>query len=539
MKKIFYIAIFVLLSFVMISCKEDHKYSININSVSGLRNAVVVNYAIVDPEAELKSSIIKAEIRKADSESVFSSRDVKYNTTSAEEIKFLGLESGVAYTVSFVAGVDGKEVVLTTQSVTTSLEGNTVESPYLIKTVDDFTTILKNDLDGHYKLGADIDFAGKSISPLFTNTTQFTGTFDGDGHTISNFKVGTAETLSTVNNKYFGLFGYVGAKGVIKNVKLDNFEFHVKRTSTTTFIALLAGYNAGTISDVTVTNSSMYVEIDNTSSPNAADSSGNLTGYYIAGLVGQNRNGASIKNCNVDLDINVKAKRGAVVGGICAINSDNSNVEKENVIDNCKFNGSIDVAIANTTSTTHDKVITSVGGIIGKNYYTVSNCEVLGSIKLVSQFKTPLKETDEKNDKYYRLFCGGLVGWNVSDLSVVKDSKASVNLNVDSKDALELAIGLLVGQNGGTSNSSYSLVSNCTYTLPTDGTVEVTAYEGRISKDNVGLIGVDKNPTEGNVSTSAFDIKVNIFHTEKVVDEETQKETEEVVLKETSSISVK
>lgn len=524
MKKIFYIAIFVLLTFVMISCKDDHKFSVNINSVSGLRNAVVVNYTIVDPDGELKNSNIRAEIKKTGSETVFSSREVTYNAAKlTDEIKFLGLESGVSYTFTFLAGVDGKQVTLVTQQVTTSVEGNTVESPYLIDSVEDFTTIMKNDLDGHYKLTADINFAGTSISPLFTNTTQFNGTFDGNGHTISNFKVGSAEELSLISNKYYGLFGYIGSKGVIKNVKLDSFVLYTKRTSTTTFVGLIAGYNAGTISDITVTNSSIHVEIENSSSPNDTDSSGNLTGYYVAGLVGQNKNGATINNCSVDLDITVKARRGAVVGGICAVNADNANVNKENEIKNCKFSGSIDVAVANTSSTSYETT-TSVGGIIGKNYYTVSNCEVTGSIKLTSEFKTPSKTK-------YRLFCGGLVGWNATDASVVKDSKVTANLVVGSKDALEVVVGLLVGHNGGTSNKNYSEVLNCTYTLPQEGSVEVTVYEER---GNIGLIGLDKNPAEGNSSTSEFDIKVNYYHTTKDAEDK-----DVVTLKETSYISIK
>lgn len=532
MKKIFYIAIFVLLSFVMISCKKDQKFSLNINADKcvGLRNSVVINYTIVDPDQELKNSNIRAEIKKVGSEVNFSSRDISYDVTKLvnQEVKFLSLESGVTYTVKFVAGVDGKQVTLATYDVTTTTEGNTADSPYIIKTAEDFKTLMKNDLTGHYKLGNDIDFAGASIDPLFTNTTQFTGTFDGATHTISNFKVGTAETLSTINFKYYGFFGYIGAKGVIKNVNFDNFEINAKRTSTTTFVGVVAGYNAGTIDNVTISNSNIRIDIENSSSPNSKDSSGNLTGYYVAGIAGQNKNGASILNCNLNkVNINVKARRGVVVGGICAINYDNSNVEKENKIENCKFDGSINVEVSNTSATSYES-ITTVGGIIGSNYNVVSNCMVAGSIELKSEFKTPSKTK-------YRVFCGGLVGWNASDIAVVKDSKVEANIAFESKDALEVAVGLLVGQNGGTSSKNYSTVSNCSYKLPAEGTCVVTAYEGRY---NVGLIGLDKNPTEGNTTTE-LNITVNVYHTVKETDPETQKEAEKVVLKETTTVNVK
>ena len=506
----------------MISCKDDHSYSLNINSINGLRNSVVVNYTIVDPNEELKNSSIKSEIKKADSDSVFASRDITYGTT-ATDIKFTGLESGVSYVVTFYAGVDGKQVTLVSKEVTTSVQGNSEDAPYLIKTADEFSTILKNDLDGHYKLDADINFEGKTINPLFTNTTQFTGTFDGNGHTISNYVIGSAEALSTVNYKYYGLFGYIGANAVVKNVTLDSFALYLKRTSTTAFITLLAGYNAGTIENVDVKNSVLHVEIDNSSSPNSTDSSGNLTGYYVAALVGQNKNGATIKDCDVDLDITVKAKRGAVVGGICAINTDNSNVEKENLIENCTYNGEINVAVANTSATSYETTI-SVGGIIGKNYYTVSNCTATGSVQLTSEFKTPSKTV-------YRLFCGGLVGWNASDASVLKDSTAKTEIKVESKDALKIAAGLLVGHNGGTSSKNYSVVSNCKYELPENGKVSMVAYEERLS---VGLVGIDKNPSETNKTTATVNVEITYYHTVKNAEDK-----DEVVAKDPIVLEIK
>jgi hypothetical protein len=92
----------------------------------------------------------------------------------------------------------------------------------------------------------------------------------------------------------------------------------------------------------------------------------------------------------------------------------NPNYEKENVITGCKYNGKIDVTVANTSSAAYEST-TSVGGIIGQNFYTVSNCEVTGSIQLSSSFTTPSKIT-------YRVLVGGLVGWNVSDWAEVDET---------------------------------------------------------------------------------------------------------------------
>ena len=524
MKKIFYIAIFVLFSFVMIAC-DNHSFRLDINSASELRNAVVINYTIVDPNEELKSSNIKAEITKKEDSKVILSREIKYSKDKlTDDVKFSGLESSTEYTVKFTAGYEGKQITLATKDVKTGAEGNSVETPYLLKTAAEFTSMLKNDPDGHYKLANDIDFAGSSISPLFTNTTPFNGTFDGAGFTISNFVVGEEGKASTISYKYYGLFGYIGTNGAIKNVKLDAFKLYTLRSSSTTFVGLVAGYNAGLVENVTVTNSLINLEVSSSSSSNTTDSSGNLTGYYVGGIVGQNKNGGSLKNCNATLDILVKAKRGVVVGGICAINYDNSNYEKENVIDACKFNGKIDVMVANTSTAAYEST-TCVGGVIGQNFYTVSNCEVSGTIELLSEFTTPSKLT-------YRVYCGGLVGWNVSDSALLKDSKVSANMKVTSKDALNLMVGLVAGQNGGTSATNYSKIANCSYTLPAEGKCEVNAYEQRA---HIGLVGLDKNSAHSSYSsTSEFNITVNLYH--KVKDAENKEVLE---LKETSNVNIK
>lgn len=66
------------------------------------------------------------------------------------------------------------------------------------------------------KLTADIDFTGIEYLPIGnTYDTYFNGTFDGQGHKISNLVVETNVTTP------IGFFGVVGNKAIIKNVYLD------------------------------------------------------------------------------------------------------------------------------------------------------------------------------------------------------------------------------------------------------------------------------------------------------------------------------
>ena len=70
-------------------------------------------------------------------------------------------------------------------------------------------------LSGHYRLTADLDLSGISISGIGSAANPFTGTLDGQGHSISNLTIDGGENA--------GLFGVV--KGAtIKNLQLLNAD---------------------------------------------------------------------------------------------------------------------------------------------------------------------------------------------------------------------------------------------------------------------------------------------------------------------------
>ena len=74
--------------------------------------------------------------------------------------------------------------------------------------------------DKHYKLAANISLAGKIWIPAVYNTKHaFTGSFDGDGFTISGLYVDNA-SLSLGSNAGYGLFGVLGQGASVKNVQV-------------------------------------------------------------------------------------------------------------------------------------------------------------------------------------------------------------------------------------------------------------------------------------------------------------------------------
>lgn len=94
--------------------------------------------------------------------------------------------------------------------------------------------ILSGDLDA--SASVDLD-GGRGFAPLASEWgKEFTGTFDGAGHSISGLYINRTD-METV-----GLFSTVGEGGVIKNLKILKADVHgLKRTG------ILAGYNKGTI----------------------------------------------------------------------------------------------------------------------------------------------------------------------------------------------------------------------------------------------------------------------------------------------------
>jgi len=100
------------------------------------------------------------------------------------------------------------------------------ENPYWISTAADLNEIGTNSEDwgSYFILTNDIDlsaYTGTAFNiiapdtdneqPLFQGT-PFTGTFDGNGHIVSNF------TYTSTGTDYIALFGYVASPGEIKNL---------------------------------------------------------------------------------------------------------------------------------------------------------------------------------------------------------------------------------------------------------------------------------------------------------------------------------
>ena len=170
------------------------------------------------------------------------------------------------------------------------------------------------------KLAADIDLAGAEWIPIGTKDNHFHGTFDGQGHTISNFKI---TQKHDGDNAQAALFGTVSLTTVFKNFNIDNIQ-----------VLYPADYNGD---------------------------------YYGAAVIGTFYGDVTLQNINVTKST---IQGNNKVAGLIAHDGSSSKV----LIENCNVNGC-------TIETKNEEDGGNVGGLVGlfqNTKATVKNCSVTG-----------------------------------------------------------------------------------------------------------------------------------------------------------------
>ena len=193
-----------------------------------------------------------------------------------------------------------------------------------ISSAEDLMAINQN-LSGHYVLTADINLAGQEWTPIGAYAPSgeseeeqeipstdyaFTGTFDGQGHTISNLVINQPEGWA------LGLFG------CIANAEVGNFTLENATVDGSVMAADVVGYTyCSTISNVKLTGGKVNVHYTEMSAE----------GMY-GGIAGAS-NGSLITDCEAQADIVIPdntANTGIIGGGL----------QMTNVV-RCKATGSV------------------------------------------------------------------------------------------------------------------------------------------------------------------------------------------------------
>jgi len=235
-------------------------------------------------------------------------------------------------------------------------EGNGVEGdPYLIYTPEDMQAIGAdpNYWDAHFKLMADIDlsaYTGTSFNIIGTYPSNpFTGVFDGNDRTISNF------TYNSNGVSYIGLFGYVDdANAEIKDLGLIDPNVNAGT-------GWRVGSLVGRVGDATV--SACYVD--------GASVSGHS---IVGGLVGSNS--GTIRHCYSTGGVSASRGEpfaygnGGLVGGNCGTQGGGMyGSECSSILKDCVFSGNS----ADYGGGIYNIVYESAGGLAAVNCVFTGN----------------------------------------------------------------------------------------------------------------------------------------------------------------------
>lgn len=225
-----------------------------------------------------------------------------------------------------------------------------------------YNFVLKNDIDA----SGLVDAAGNSTyNTIGGGTTAFTGTFDGDGHTIVGLQAKG------------GIFGKLGSGAVVKNINIASSVFTGINIGDSVG-AVAAENNGGSISGISGYGNTVKG-----------------SGGYIGGLVGKNYGAIS----NSADQSTVIAGANTVAGGIAGVNGTNAGIG--GTIDNVQSNSAVTTGVL-----AENQYASNLGGIVGKNEmllnkYNINNVSAHGVTGKTGNTKTS----------------GGIVGTNEGRIS--------------------------------------------------------------------------------------------------------------------------
>ena len=213
-------------------------------------------------------------------------RDLTWSS-SDNSVATVGTTTGVvtaitAGTATITATtLDGTSISATTFVTVTAL----VTPPSIIYT--HITSIsqlqaINNNLTGNYILDNDLDLSSiPNFTPIGSSASPFYGTFNGNGHTISNLKISAGENT--------GLFGYTASSSRIENFTISNPNI-IGGNNTASAI----GYNQGIVNNIGIINGN--ISSDGTYTGGVIGHSkgtttnvyyiGNITGKGVGGVIG-------------------------------------------------------------------------------------------------------------------------------------------------------------------------------------------------------------------------------------------------------------
>ena len=163
---------------------------------------------------------------------------------------------------------------------------NSESNPYIIESIEDLNALAADvnsgtDYSGvYFQLTDDLDYKNNTFTPIGygddSDGKPFSGTFDGNGKTITGITVNTSDAWGV------GLFGFI-SKATIKNLTITESSFIANG-----FVGAIAGSSAGV-------NNHVYPIIENCHVTGSVTVS--ATDFGAGGIIGIDNDNLTIKDC--------------------------------------------------------------------------------------------------------------------------------------------------------------------------------------------------------------------------------------------------
>lgn len=318
--------------------------------------------------------------------------------------------------------------------------GGADSAPKAINDADGFRDM---DASGSYKLTADI-----TVTEPYAN--DFSGTFDGDGHTVTL-------ALGDETGEYQALFSKIAVSGKVLNLGITGNVIGKK------YVAGIAGKNAGTIENCKNT---------------AAIKGASTDGRWIGGIAGESSSASKISNCyNIGTISSERSDKGVNLGGIVG-NAPSAQIS------NCYNAGQI------VTKST-----TNYGAIAGYGYgVTVSNCYFIAVDNLKGVYEAETESTPKSAEEMKSAAFAALLGdgfmVKAGDYPALKweTPTAAVRFTIAPANAtLEINGGTYTGSTTvalPAADAPYSYTVSCPGYTQQTGSVTVTGNDNPVANPN-------------------------------------------------------
>lgn len=373
---------------------------------------------------------------------------------------------------------------------TMSGEGSDSSDPFLVTSPVDLLYIAEQVnlgnatyVNGYYRLENDLDFEGEQVQIIGDGNSDaaiFAGYFNGNGHTISNYR------LETTGKQYVGLFGVLQANvagtqgGAINDLHLKDFTLSASAEGNSIFCGSLVGYGMGAnLVLCSAENGSINVYADS----NAFSYVGGLVGIQEALDYNSLAYYSAVSYCSTNVEVNCNSGSIYAAGGIVGYMSCSSQM--------------VTASINNSFATGIVRGAMRAGGLVGcmAKGTSMTTCYAAGEVSAQS-FALDVGNSEE----FCYAYAGGLTGYAEPGCTLAESFSAATIRSRASVSEKYAVTGEFVGYFAQPSEYEYSyvpaVVYNCRYAEGgVDGDIKLT--DGAYLKDELHWNPYDWKFTDG------------------------------------------